>query len=1101
MKRQPGSLRSLPFLLSLPLFLSALGLRADEPTADQTESLPAGAKVVGLEVHPQRLELARRFAYAQLLVTGKLESGERADLTRLAKFEASQPVLEVSPRGVVAARADGDADLRVSFAEHSAVVPVSVRSLGADLQASFVQDVMPILSRLGCNAGTCHGSANGKNGFKLSLRGNDPVLDHRALTDDLAGRRFNRAAPDQSLFLLKPTGSVPHVGGVVLQPSDPYYAVLRAWVAQGLKLDLEAPRVVRLEIFPKDPLLPLPGMKQQFAVLATYADGRTRDVTSEAFIESSNTEVTAVDKQGLVTALRRGDAAVLARYEGSYAATPLFVMGDRSGFEWKDVPEHNSIDTLVYKRLKAIRTLPSDLATDAEFLRRLYLDLTGLPPTAKELRIFLADRRESRVKRDEASDRLIGSAEFVEYWTNKWSDLLQVNPKFLGAEGAQALREWVRQALASNMPYNEFVYQVLASSGPTLENPPAAYYKVLRAPDVVMENTTQLFLGIRFNCNKCHDHPFERWTQGDHWELAAFFAQVGRKNVPGSPLMPIRGDNQPEDGPAAINEVIFDKDSGEVVAPYSGQTVAAVFPFEHAGQPPEAPKSTRRERLTRWITAQENPYFARSFVNRLWSYLLGVGIIEPVDDIRAGNPPSNPELLDKLTQEFIASGFDVRHMLRLILKSRVYQHSIQTHRWNEDDSVNFSHAVARRLPAETLYDAIHVATGAAIRLPGVRSGTRAAELADPAIKPNDGFLDLFGRPPRESACECERSSGVSLGQALNLVNGPTVSEALRDPQNRITNLIQVEKNPRKLVDELFVSILCRPPTGEELEKLAPSFNPRDLANSEALTTEDSRLLAERWAAWEKAQKVVHWQPVDVGITRSAAGASLSRQPDGSVLAGGASPDKDTYTIVGWTDVAGITGLRLEVLPDPSLKGNGPGRADSGNFVLSELRVAAAPAADPAAARKLELQNASADFSQGEFPVGLAIDGKPERGWAVAPQLGRRHEAVFETKEDFGSAGGTILTFTLEQQFGSMHTIGRLRLWATKSPRPVQVSQLPEAVVEVLLKPQEQRTPEDKAVLFAQYIAGDAEMADRIRLSAAQDLGWALINSPAFLFNR
>jgi hypothetical protein len=676
-------------------------------------------------------------------------------------------------------------------------------------------------------------------------------------------------------------------------------------------------------------------------------------------------------------------------------------------------------------------------------------------------------------------DRLIGGAEFIEFWTNKWCDLLQVNQKFLGGGGARAFRDWIRGAVASNMPYDEFAYKILNASGAIAENPAASYFKIIKEPDLVMENTTQLFLGIRFNCNKCHDHPFERWTQSNHWQLAAYFARVGVKDENG-------------------REIVVDKTDGEVVAPYSGLTVAPAFPFRHEGEVPE--EVSRREQLARWVTSEKNGYFVKSYVNRLWSYLLGVGLIEPVDDIRAGNPPTNPELLDYLAQEFLASGFDTRNILRLICKSRTYQHAIDSTPWNEDDSINYSHAIARRLPAETLYDAIHLVTGTPIQLPGVVKGTRAAELPGPEVNSNDGFLDLFGRPPRESACECERSSGMSLGQALSLVNGPTISDAVRNPQNAIASLASVEKDPRRLVSELFYAILNRPAGTEELEQFSAALDTRVYENAVALGDSDHQALEARFAEWQEKNRAPIWQVLEPGILRSGSAAVLEKAADGAVLARGENPEKDNYTVIGYTPLAGITGVRLEALPDESLKNKGPGRADNGNFVLSEFRVAAASAGDPTQAIKVTLQNPSADFAQNGLPITQAIDGNPATGWGIADSFGAPHVAVFEAKEDFGYEGGTLITVHLDQQQGSKHTLGKFRLSVTTSKRPVRISGLPEEVLSILNLETSKRSPEHMALLFRHYIQTDAELADKIRLNAAQDLAWALINSPAFLFN-
>jgi hypothetical protein len=1092
-------------VLSAALLFATIGSRAIEAADPVAETLPEGIEISGIEVFPTAIELDRPFAYRQVLVTGRLADGEQVDLTRLSSVEAPSGIVEISPNRRVTARQDGTGEIVVRHGAHEARIAVEIRGQTSRYEASYIRDVQPILSRVGCNQGTCHGSQNGKNGFKLSLRGNDYLFDHQALTDDLAGRRFNRAAPDRSLFLMKTSGGIPHTGGVVVDTSDDYYRILRSWVADGVRFDETSARVETIEIYPKKAVLPLPGMRQQFAVLATYTDGSVRDVSAEAFVETNNIEVTEVDRRGVVTAIRRGECAILARYEGRYAATQLFVMGDRSGWEWKDVEEYNYIDTHVYRKLRAIKGLPSGIASDAEFLRRAYLDLTGLPPTSREVTAYLRDRRDPRKKREELVDRLIGSVEFVEYWTNKWSDLLQVNPKWLGTPGTVALREWIAEAIASNKPYDRFVNEVLTASGSTLANPPAAYYKVLREPESVMENTTQLFLGIRFSCNKCHDHPFERWTQKNYWELAAYFAQVDRKDAPGSPKMPQLSATQTY--VPAFEEIISDAAAGEVALP-TGQVAAPSFPYhvssasEAGATRAEIAELERRRSIAEWITSPVNPYFARSFVNRTWSYFLGVGLIDPVDDIRAGNPPSNPELLDRLAEDFIQSGFDVRKLIRLIVTSRVYAHSIETNPWNEDDSINFSHAIARRLPAETLYDAIHRATGSPTRLPGLRRGARAAE-ATPDVTPADGFLDLFGRPPRESACECERSSGMSLGQALNLVNGPTLAEAVRDPQNGITGLVALERDSRRVVHEIFLSTLSRPPSPLEEQEIVPLFDPLRAENADALPPEQREELARRLAAWETQNAPSRWVPLETALARSESGATLSVLDDGSILVSGENPERDRLTIVVSTTLTGITGLRLEVLPHENLSRNGPGRAPNGNFVLSEIRAAAVPNREPEKAGPVVFGQATQDFSQPDFVAAQSIDGKndDQKGWAIAEGAGRAHVAVFETKENVGAEGGVMLTIVLDQQYGAQHSIGRFRLSATTSPRPVRLSALPPDVVDALLTPADQRSAEATIAIHRAYLATDGEIAQQIRLAAAQDLSWALMNSPAFLFNR
>ncbi len=1082
------------------------------------EALPPDSKLIRVEAAPAKIHLKNPFDYAQLMLSGVLENGERIDVTRMAKLETPDALVKASPAGLVRPVADGDGQLKCVIGGQTVTVPIKVTGQKEKYEASFVRDLMPILSKLGCNAGTCHGTQEGKNGFKLSLRGYDAAFDHRALTDDLEGRRFNRAAPERSLMLMKPAGAVPHVGGVLMQPGDPYYELIRTWIAEGVKLDSNTSRVKSLEVFPKSPMVPLPGMKQQMAAYATFGDGSVRDVTAEAFIESSNTDIATVDKLGLVTAVRRGESAMMARYEGAYAAATLIVMGDRKGFTWKEVPEHSYVDTLVYEKLKAVKILPSELCSDADFIRRVYLDLIGLPPQPEEVRAFLNDQRDTKLKRDELIDKLIGSPDFVEHWTNKWSDMLQVNRKFLGDKGAEALRGWIKKAIETNMPYDKFVYAVLTASGSTIENPPAAYHKIHREPGPAVENTTQLFLAIRFNCNKCHDHPFERWTQDQYYHLAAYFARTGLKEDPKFKGQKLGG--TAVEKPLPLVEIVSDENAGDVKHDRTGVVTPPAFPYQHADLAPAT--ASRREQLAKWIASKENPYFARSYVNRLWSYMLGAGIIEPVDDIRAGNPPSNPKLLDRLTEDFVTSGFDSRHILRTICKSRAYQHSVKTNQWNQDDEINYSHALARRLPAEVLYDAIHRSTGSVTKLPGLPPGARAAQLLDSNVEVPSGFLDLFGKPPRESACECERSGGMMLGPVLNLVNGPVLAQAIRDSDNRIAKLVAAHKDDAKVVEELFMAILCRPPTEKELQaglkafavsdeeftKLVNEYNER----AKALADYENQLPA-RHVQMAKDLRNALWTTLEPAGAISSAGTTLLRQPDNAILASGLNRSPNVYTINANTPVTGITGIRLEVLTDPSLPGNGPGRGANGNFVLSEFKVTVAPDGDPAKVKPLVLQKPIATFSQPNFAIAGAIDNNPQTGWGIAQQVGRRHVAIFELKEPITLPPGATLTFTLEQQQGDKElNLGRFRMSVSTGKAPFSLQEPPEAIAKILRAPEDKRTKEQNDQLTNYFRSQDGELTrltqavteigkpgDK-RLLGAQDLAWALLNSKAFLFN-
>jgi hypothetical protein len=775
----------------------SINCAADDQTA------PATPKIVKLIVQPNSVVHENASDLRRVVVLGETESGTTVDLTAVAKFDAESNIVRVSGAAFEPV-AEGMTKVSVEAGGARTNLPVLVKGMHVP-PVSFVRDVEPILARLGCNAGTCHGAQKGKNGFRLSLRGYDLTFDYDALTNDIGGRRFNRAFPDESLMLSKPAQRVPHEGGFVLDPQSHAYAMLRRWIAEGCLSDAETTsRPDRVEILPAAPELSTPGNSQALLVIAHYPEGTTRDVTSDAIFSSTMTDVATVTADGKVTATRRGQSQIVVRYEGQFGVASVTVMGDRSGFVWQDPPEYNYVDNLVYKKLQHLKIEPAEPCSDAEFLRRAYLDLTGVPPTPEAVRAFVADSSDSRAKREQLIDQLLESQQYIDHWTNKWSDLLQCNKKYLGDKGVWAFRNWIRQAIASNRPYDKFVRELLTSVGGTYDNPATSYQRILREPNTATENVTQLFLGTRFQCNKCHDHPFERWTQNQYYQFGAFFAQVGIKP-----------------SPTLGSEVIYERrDGGEVQHPKTGQNVVPVFPVSHAGT--STPSAGRRQSLADWMTAPENPYFAKSMANRVFSYFLGKGIIDPVDDIRSSNPPSNPELLDALTEDFIRSGFDVKHLMRTICRSRVYQHSIKTNKWNEDDRDNFSHAAPRRLTAEQLVDAIHAATGATPKFAGVPAGFRAAQLADTKVAAGE-FFALFGTPPRESPCECERTGEVSLGQTLNLINGPTIAEAIVDPNGRIATLMKSNPDERKIVEELFLAVLNRLPRDDELANIVPQL--------------------------------------------------------------------------------------------------------------------------------------------------------------------------------------------------------------------------------------------------------------------------------------
>lgn len=995
---------------------------------------------------------------------------------------------------------------------------------------SFRTDVMPLLAKLGCNGGMCHGAQKGKNGFKLSLRGYDPLADFRALTDDHAGRRTNRAAPEQSLMLLKAVGAVPHEGGQRTKIDSQYYKILRDWIAAGMHDDPEAPRVASLKISPLDPVVEREGDQLQFELTAHYTDGTSRQVTSESFFTSADTAVATVSDAGMTKAIRRGESAILARYEGAYTATTLTVMGDRAGFEWEAAPTRNFIDELVDAKLQHVKTLPGPLCSDEQFVRRIYLDLVGLPPSADQVRkflgnaflknAFLADERTSAGKRNHLIDQLLASEDHFIHRANKWCDLLQVNSKFLGNEGTVAFRQWIHEAMASNMPYDDFARAIVTAVGSNREHPEASYFKISRTPTVLMENTTHLFLGVRFNCNKCHDHPFERWTQDQYYELAGFFARTQLKKDPASGDETVVGNAVEVARP--LFEIVADVLEGDVTHPRTGEIAEPGFPFDESFACD--PDCSRRQNLAQWLTAPDNPYFARSYVNRVWGYLLGRGLIEPLDDIRAGNPPTNPALLNRLTQEFVASGFDVQQLIRTICQSRTYQLSIETNRWNEDDTLNYSHAMVRRLPAEVLYDTIHTVVGAPWKLPNVAAGFRAAQLPDVQIKLPGLFLDQLGRPARESVCECERSSGLTLGSIMALVNGPDVAKAIADPANELAQLEASISDDAALVEEIFLRVLGRSPTEEEREISFEML--RQQGNDLEVLTQQMRQLRSQSDAtlddWIDQQQIVDWETPRPTEATTTTKAQLEVLSDLSIFATGELKE-DTYSITVETNLPRIRAVKIEALTDERLPKSGPGRAADGNFVLSHIRVKAVSLAnpsladpslaDPSATKDIGLRNASADFSENEFPVNNALDENLGNGWGIAGGTGVRRVATFELRGKVGYPEGTRLVVELDQKFpGGDRLLGRFRLSLTGSKPPItwQESKLPVDIRAMIRRPAAQRTPRQRTALREYHRSIDQDLAaienaitlvSNPRLVGLQDLVWALINTPAFLFNR
>ncbi len=788
-----------PFVAGLLLGLCAAASAA-VPTDPQQRAALIG-QPQALVVQPETVTLAGPRAYQQILVTGKYADGTERDLTPFCDIACETPDLADPGAGFVTPKKNGAGALVVKAGGQTARAMLTVKDLDKPQPVSFRREVVAAMNVGGCNAGACHGTPSGKNGFKLSLRGFDPAADYLQLTRDVLGRRTDRGDPDASLMMLKALGRVSHEGSVRFAPTSIPAQAVRGWLAEGLQDDAaDLPPLKSIQILPGARLLTEPSRWQQLVVMATFADGSVRDVTRLTVFSSSDTSVATVSNTGLVEFKGAGEIAVLCRYLMELQTVRLTFLQPRPGFVWANPPENNYVDHHVFAKLKMLSLPPSDLCTDQEFIRRATLDVCGVLPTADEVKTFLADPAPD--KRAKLIDRLLDRPEYADFWTLKWSDIFRSSRKAIQVKGVYVFQGWLRGHVEDNDGFDVIVKEMLTADGSTFANPPANYYRIARDPQNLAETTVQLFCGVRMQCAKCHNHPFERWTQDDYYSMAAFFARVKQKKDPTEPG---------PDPKTAGGEIIYCDRSGEVQQPRTGQTMKPKF---MGGATPEIPAAQdRRVALANWIASADNPFFAKSVVNRIWFHLNGKGVVDPVDDFRDSNPSANDELLDALAKDFAASKFDVKHMIRVIMASRTYQLSAQATDFNRDDNKYFSHAVTKMLTAEQLLDGICAATEVPEKYAGEPAGMRAMQLPDG--DPNHPFLKTFGQPARELACECERESDSNLAQALQLINGQTINEKLRAPNNRVGRLLAAKASDGEVLNELYLSTVSRPPTAAD----------------------------------------------------------------------------------------------------------------------------------------------------------------------------------------------------------------------------------------------------------------------------------------------
>lgn len=711
--------------------------------------------------------------------------------------------------------------------------PAAALPAPADQAApSFRNDVMAVLSRSGCSLGTCHGNQLGKGGLKLSLRGQDPDADFRTLTRELAGRRVNPLLPDSSLLLQKPLMQVPHEGGRRFQVDSQPHQILRRWIAAGLPADApDAPRLQALEVTPQQLTIYAPILSAQITVTARFSDGSHRDVTQLAVLESSAPFV-SISPTGLVSTERSGLTTVTVRYLDQQVPVRLEFVPEIPDFVFQAPPVANAIDEVVFRQLQRLRMNPAPLSDDTTFLRRVYLDVTGLLPPADKARAFLASTAPD--KRAVLIDELLASPEYVDYQTLRWADLLRVEEKTLDQKGLQVYHNWIREAVARDQPLNEFVRDIIAARGSTYTVPAANFYRALRNPEERAESTAQLFLGIRLQCTKCHNHPFDRWTQADYYGWSGFFARIDYQIIENKR----RDENDKHE--FAGEQIVVIKDEGEVQNPATGQPAPLRFLGDSRAAGPDnaaatdTPAPDRLQQLAEWISAADNQRFAATQANRLWFQLLGRGVVDPVDDFRSTNPPSNPELLNLLQQEFVSHQFSTRHLLRLILNSSVYQLSSAQASPHDDEAACFSWTVPRRLTAEQTLDAIAAVTGSTPTFGGHPAGVRAVQLVGvrngghrfSPPETGDRFLQLFGKPDRLQTCECERSEETTLAQTFELVSGEVVQQLLKHDSGRIAVSVSSDRSTEDILQDLYWTALTRPPSATEQQALTDYVNAR-----------------------------------------------------------------------------------------------------------------------------------------------------------------------------------------------------------------------------------------------------------------------------------
>ena len=760
---------------------------------------PPPVALTKIEILPASISFIGPRYSQRLVVEGTFADGHQEELSSQAKVAISDAkVAVVDERNFAIPQGDGKAIVTATYQGHRASAPVSVKDYATASTWSFRNDVLPVMTKMGCNSGACHGAAAGKNGFKLTLRGYDAEADYYTLTHQALARRTERIEPAKSLILLKPTLTIPHGGGRRFPVGSPEFKVIAGWLAQGMPAPQDSDaRVTEIQVLPREASF-RPGAEQQLIVTAVFSDGHTEDVTRWAKYDSGDEGVATVGNDGHVTLHGYGEAPVTVWYQSHVTFSRLRIPFpfEQDEAVYKRAPRHNFIDDDILKHLEALHIPPSPPASDAQFIRRAYLDAAGILPSPAEAEKFLKDS--SPDKRNQLIDSLMKRPEFVDYWAYKWSDLLLVSSNRLSNEEMWSYYNWIRDSVASDKPWNKFVSQIVTATGNTVENGAGNYWLIHRDPLDTSENMAQAFMGITITCAHCHNHPLAKWTQKDYYGMANLFARVRLKTF------------APTSTRAAVGSLfngvtVYSAPTGEFTDDRF-MVVLPPKPLDANALSSEAPGDTRQY-FGKWLTSSENPFFARNIVNRIWRNFMGRGLVEPVDDLRDTNPATNDELLDALVKAFVADNFDVDHLIRTIMQSATYQTSSTPLAENADDDKYGSHYVIKRLPAEVLLDAYSQVAQIPEKFAGYPVGMRGMQLPDTAVK--SYFLTAFGRPVRQQTRENERMSVPTITQALHIFNGETLNDKLRAPRNSIDMLLKLGFSDEQIVDYLYLASFSR----------------------------------------------------------------------------------------------------------------------------------------------------------------------------------------------------------------------------------------------------------------------------------------------------